>query len=118
MGERVRLEGVEVKEGELVGVGPERGWLLCLARVNGKLRAIDDWCNHAGCRISEGWIDSEGGADMAVCPCHAIGFDLATGRNLTAPQIAGDQRAFRVVEEGGALLVELPEVRGPFEDEA
>lgn len=109
MSRKVRLGPADLNDGELRGYEPE-GRLVLLAKVDGSYRAIDDWCNHAGCQISMGWIDrGPDGRAMAVCPCHEIGFDLVTGRNLTSPMIAGDQRAFGVSIVEGEVWVELPE---------
>jgi len=107
---KVRLGPADLREGEMRGYEPAGGRLVLLARVEGRYRAIDDWCNHAGCQISMGWLDRrpEGGA-TAVCPCHEVGFDVETGRNLTSPLICGDQPVFPVTVEGGDVYVELPE---------
>src|SRR5690606_11121333 len=108
MKRRLELGPAVLEEGELRGLEPCDGWLVCLAKVDGAVRAIDDWCNHSGCLISGGWIERQEGRAMAVCPCHEIGFDLETGENLNAPDIAGDQRVFRVVEEAGRIWIEVP----------
>ncbi|MBI3184225.1 MAG: Rieske 2Fe-2S domain-containing protein [Myxococcales bacterium] len=76
---------------------------VLLARVGGRYRAIDDQCNHAGCLLSGGRL--EGSA--VVCPCHEIAFDLHSGRNLTSPRVCGDQRAYRLSEAGGELVIDL-----------
>jgi len=105
----VRLGVPDLKEGELRGYEPEGegGRLVCLAKVDGQYRAVDDWCNHAGCLLSAGWIARKEGRAMVVCPCHEIGFDLETGKNLVAPAICGDQQPFRVVEKDGVLFAEI-----------
>lgn len=103
----VQLGVADLEEGEMRGLEPEGGRLVCLAKVDGTYRAIDDWCNHAGCLISAGWIERKDGRPMAVCPCHEIGFDLETGENLVAPDIAGDQEAFIVIEREGMLYAEI-----------
>jgi 3-phenylpropionate/trans-cinnamate dioxygenase ferredoxin component len=95
------LGEADVKEGELRAY--EVGKLnVCVARVQGRLKALDDWCNHAGCLLSGGRLEG----NMVVCPCHEVGFDLDTGRNLTSPGVCDDQPAFVVVEEGGKILLQ------------
>lgn len=107
---RVLLGREELQEGEMRGYEPEgTGRLVCLARVDGRYLAIDDWCNHAGCQLSMGgWLArGPGGAPIAVCPCHEVGFELATGRNVTSPGIAGDQPAFPVHVEDGLVFADI-----------
>jgi 3-phenylpropionate/trans-cinnamate dioxygenase ferredoxin component len=79
------------------------GELVLVARVGARLCALSDWCNHAGCLLSQG--AREEGA--VICPCHDIAFDLITGRNLNAPELAGDQQVFEIEERGGALYVRI-----------
>jgi 3-phenylpropionate/trans-cinnamate dioxygenase ferredoxin subunit len=42
---------------------------------------------------------------MVVCPCHEVGFDLDTGKNVTSPGVADDQPAYPTQVEGGQLHV-------------
>src|SRR5207244_10810573 len=74
----------DLMEGELRGleVG-ER--LVLLACQGGRVTAMDDSCNHAGCLLSGGWIDARKRA--VVCPCHEYCFELGTGRNGTIPRL-------------------------------
>ncbi len=48
---------------------------ICLARINGELKALDNLCPHREGPLGQGWI--EGGA--VVCPWHSWAFDLSTG---------------------------------------
>lgn len=112
MSKKLLLGVADLAEGEMRGYEPEgaHGRLVCLVKVEGRYRAIDDWCNHAGCQISMGgWLDRKPGGATAVCPCHEIGFDVDTGKNVTSPMICGDQESFPVSVEGGEVWVELPE---------
>jgi len=94
------LGEADVKEGELRAY--EVGKLnVCVARVNGRLKALDDWCNHAGCLLSGGRLEG----NMVVCPCHEVGFDMDTGKNLTSPGVCDDQPTFEVAEEDGKLVL-------------
>jgi len=100
----VKLGPADLKEGEIRGyeVGKRNVLVAC---VGGRVKAIDDWCNHAGCLLSGGHLEG----NLIVCPCHEIGFDLDTGKNATSPGIADDQPAFKTEVEGGELvLVDFP----------
>jgi nitrite reductase (NADH) small subunit len=48
---------------------------LCIANVDGVIRALDNECPHRGGPLGEGMI--EGG--KLICPWHAWSFDPATG---------------------------------------
>lgn len=98
---KVKLGPADLEEGELrsYDVG-KRIVLVC--KVKGQYKAIDDWCNHAGCLLSGGRIEE----NMVVCPCHEIGFDLDTGKNVTSPGIADDQPAFTAEVEDGRIVID------------
>lgn len=97
---RTKLGKVEVPEGQLKGLPVGKRNLL-LAKVGGKLKALDDWCNHAGCLLSGGTLEG----NTVTCPCHEVGFDLDTGKNVTSPGVADDQPAFKAEVEAGQLVV-------------
>ena len=101
MGEKVKVGLANLDEGELrsVEIG-KRAVLVC--KVRGEYKALDDWCNHAGCLLSGGHIEE----NMVVCPCHEIGFDLDSGKNVTSPGIADDQPAFKIRVEDGHLVID------------
>lgn len=90
----------------MVGLDTADGRSVCLAKVGGAYRAIDDWCNHAGCSLSAGWLEQHGARHVVICPCHEIGFDLETGENVNAKHIADDQEAFRVEVVEGEVWIE------------
>ena len=106
MADWIDVGAADLSEGELRGleVG-ER--LVLLACHQGRVTAMDDSCNHAGCLLSGGWIDGRRGA--IVCPCHEYAFELATGRNVTIPRLCDDQTAFPLRVENGRVLLRLPE---------
>ena len=58
-----------VMEAEAEGVS------VCLARVSGELRALDNWCPHRRGPLGQGWIEG----NAVVCPWHSWAFDLTTG---------------------------------------
>jgi 3-phenylpropionate/trans-cinnamate dioxygenase ferredoxin subunit len=98
---KVRLGPANFAIGEMRGfeIGKQN---IVVVRVGSGYRALDDWCNHAGCLLSGGRIER----NMVVCPCHEVGFDLESGRNVTSPGVCGDQRAFRVSVQNGDLFLE------------
>jgi 3-phenylpropionate/trans-cinnamate dioxygenase ferredoxin subunit len=98
---RIRLGPANFAEGEMRGfqIGKRN---VVVARVGNRYKALDDWCNHAGCLLSGGRIDK----NLIVCPCHEVGFDLDTGKNATSPGVCEDQPAFRIAVEEGMLILE------------
>lgn len=76
-------------------------WIL-VARLAGRLSAIDDCCAHAGRLLSEGRLEGT----TVVCPGHGIAFDVRDGRRVTAAAACGDQLAYEVEErEPGRLTL-------------
>ena len=61
--------------------GDADGTMLALARVDGRWYAVETWCTHAECPLSDGWVE---GAAIR-CSCHGSLFDLATGDVLEGP---------------------------------
>jgi 3-phenylpropionate/trans-cinnamate dioxygenase ferredoxin subunit len=57
------------------------GTMVALARVDGAWHAVEAWCTHAECPLSDGWVE---GAAIR-CPCHGSLFDLTTGEALDGP---------------------------------
>lgn len=97
---KIYLGKADIADGELRGLeAGERNILV--ARVGGRLKALDDVCNHAGCLLSGGHIED----NLVVCPCHDVGFDLDTGKNVTDPDMCDDQTALRVEEFAGELFL-------------
>jgi 3-phenylpropionate/trans-cinnamate dioxygenase ferredoxin subunit len=103
---RTTLGPANLKEGELRGypVGKRNVLVAC---VGGKVKALDDWCNHAGCLLSGGTLDG----NTVVCPCHEVGFDLDSGKNVTSPGICDDQNRYDAeIEDGKLVVIDFPEV--------
>jgi 3-phenylpropionate/trans-cinnamate dioxygenase ferredoxin component len=76
---------------------------LLVARVEGKLYAMDGKCSHRGYDRGKGRLDSY----LVSCRLHGAQFDIRTGervRNLSAHSMS----AYPVVEEGERVFVELP----------
>jgi 3-phenylpropionate/trans-cinnamate dioxygenase ferredoxin subunit len=102
----LKLGPADLKAGELRGYMREGKYIL-LANFQGTLYALDDWCNHAGCLISGGWIEDEERA--VVCPCHEYTYELSSGKNITFPRLADDQARYDVMVRDGEAWVVLPE---------
>ncbi len=75
---------------------------VALAKAGGAWHAVETWCTHAECPLSDGWV--EGGAIR--CPCHGSLFDLATGHVLEGPAEA-PVRVFATRIAGGRVEIEL-----------
>src|SRR4051812_20850137 len=98
---RIKLGADNFEEGEMRGFAIGKRNVL-VAKQNGRYRALDDWCNHAGCLLSGGRIEK----NLIICPCHEVGFDLETGKNMTSPGVCDDQPAFQITVEEGCLILE------------
>jgi 3-phenylpropionate/trans-cinnamate dioxygenase ferredoxin subunit len=99
---RVPLGRADLPDGEMRGVELPDGRFVLLARVGGALHAIEDVCNHQGCLLSEGRLEGV----RVVCPCHEMNFDVRDGVAKTDPPLCDDQRAYRVIEDGGEAFLE------------
>ncbi len=98
---RIKLGPANFREGEMRGFQIGRRNVV-VAFIAGQYKALDDWCNHAGCLLSGGRIEK----NLVVCPCHEVGFDFDTGKNETSPGVCDDQPAFKVTVEDGDLILE------------
>ncbi len=58
-----------VMEAEVDGVA------VCLARIGGKLSALDNWCPHRRGPLGQGWVEG----NAVVCPWHSWTFDVTSG---------------------------------------
>lgn len=97
---RIKLGPADFDENEMRGyqIGKRN---VVVAKLDGKYRALDDWCNHAGCLLSGGRLEK----NLVICPCHEVGFDFHTGKNETSPGVCDDQPAFPVEVVDGQLYV-------------
>ena len=78
-----------------------RGVAVCLANVEGRLSALDNWCPHRRGPLGEGWIEGK----SVVCPWHCWAFDTETGEAL--PPENAKVQVFPVKVEGEDVLVDL-----------
>lgn len=79
------------------------GTLVALARAGGSWHAVEAWCTHAECPLSDGWLE---GAALR-CPCHGSLFDLETGEPLEGPA-EEPLTVFRARVTGERVEIELP----------
>jgi 3-phenylpropionate/trans-cinnamate dioxygenase ferredoxin component len=91
----------DIPEGE-VKVFEAEGTGIAIARVNGKLFAMEDVCTHDDGPLGEGTLD---GCEIE-CPRHGARFDIRTGAATRMPA-AAPVAVFEVKVEDGEILVEL-----------
>ncbi len=98
---RIKLGPADLDENEMRGfrVGKRN---VVVAKLGGCYRALDDWCNHAGCLLSGGRLEQ----NLVICPCHEVGFDFETGRNMTSPGVCDDQPTVAVTVEEGQIVID------------
>jgi 3-phenylpropionate/trans-cinnamate dioxygenase ferredoxin subunit len=77
--------------------------LVALARAAGTWHAVDGWCTHAECPLTDGWLEGE----AVRCACHASLFDLATGAPLEGPAET-PVRVYATRVMGERVEVDLP----------
>ncbi len=87
-------------EGQVLEVEAE-GISICLARHNGELSALDNWCPHRRGPLGQGWIEG----DAVLCPWHAWAFNLQTG--IVDPPEHAKVDVFPVRIEGEDVLIEI-----------
>jgi len=97
---------IEVPGASEVGEGFVRtflvdGFPLALARVEGRLHAVEDRCSHDDGPLGEGRME---GCEV-VCPRHGARFDVRDGRATRMPAVQGIL-SVPVKEEGGKVFVD------------
>jgi nitrite reductase/ring-hydroxylating ferredoxin subunit/uncharacterized membrane protein len=75
---------------------------VLLYRMNGRVHAISNRCNHRACPLSDG--DFEG--TTVTCPCHGSMFRLTDGGVLRGPA-TGPQPSYDTREQDGKIEVKL-----------
>ncbi len=70
----------DLPDGELLGASLDDVQVL-VANMAGEYRPVGDVCPHAGCLLSEGWIEG----DAVECSCHGSMFNLQTGEVVQPP---------------------------------
>ena len=77
---------------------------VVVVRCGADLYAVEDRCTHDGESLAGAQVE----ACHIICPRHGSHFCLRTGEALTPPAYE-PLRTYRVREEHGRLLLELPE---------
>lgn len=77
------------------------GTAVCLAKVDGELTALDNWCPHRRGPLGQGWIEGK----AVVCPWHSWTFNVRTG--VSEYPDNESVAVFPVRIEGGDVLVDL-----------
>ncbi|AXC09409.1 Rieske 2Fe-2S family protein [Acidisarcina polymorpha] len=75
--------------------------MLCIAKLNGVISALDNECSHHGGPLGQGMIEN----GKVICPWHAYAFDLTTG--LCDDDADERVRVFEVTVSGDDVLVKL-----------
>jgi nitrite reductase (NADH) small subunit len=91
---------------EVPGVGgvmeaEANGVAVCLANVDGRLSALDNWCPHRRGPLGQGWLEGE----AVVCPWHSWAFNTTTGE--AEPPERAKVTVFPVRVERTDVLVNL-----------
>ncbi len=77
------------------------GVALCVANIDGELRAIQDECPHKGVSLSEGWLKGK----RIVCPKHEWRFRTKDGACKAHPGFSAD--VYPLFVWGQDVLVQL-----------
>lgn len=103
----------KVKLAELSDI-PEGGMILrehgnkhvMLAKVDGKVYAMNDVCTHEEAPLHEGELGQED-AWLLTCPWHNAHFDIRTGKVYQDTPWASDTEVYEVEVRGSEVYVEI-----------
>lgn len=102
-GEFVKLARVEdVPAGTCIGV-EHAGAPIAICNVDGTLHAVEDFCTHAGAKISEGKLEGT----CLTCPWHDAVFDVTTGEPAGGPAFSAVE-VLEVRVQGRDVFVRVP----------
>jgi nitrite reductase/ring-hydroxylating ferredoxin subunit len=76
---------------------------IAVARSEGEVYAMSNYCTHLDCLLSAGRVTEDG----LLCSCHGSVFDYASGEPITPPATR-PIRVYPVKEENGEIFVALP----------
>lgn len=93
----------DVLPGQLLRV-EVAGRLVCLARVDDQIYAVDDDCTHISGALDQGELEG----CVLTCPLHLACFDVRTGKVLRGPA-RDDLPTYAVRIEGDDVLVAASE---------
>ena len=96
----------ELGEGEMreLKVGDGEKDKVLIARYEGKIYAVGNYCTHIGAPMSWGLLFE----DKVLCPFHGAGFSVVTGALDGAPGMDGLPK-FSVTEKDGKIFVTVPD---------
>jgi len=100
------MDEASLPEGAIAPVYP-KGVNLLLAKVLGKVYALDGKCSHMGCPLFTGHLSGL----ILTCPCHDWRFDITNGRFIDAPELG--LRVFPTKAEDGKLFVNMTSTEAP-----
>jgi nitrite reductase (NADH) small subunit len=84
----------------------QSGRSILLAKVDGRIYAMDNICSHMGASLHEGQLGAAGPC-LVTCPWHEAHFDLRSGRVAQETNWATDNQVFPVSIEGDEVWIEL-----------
>jgi nitrite reductase/ring-hydroxylating ferredoxin subunit len=96
----------EIPEGGMVAK-EHAGKLVVLAKVKGKIYAMDNVCTHQGAPLHEGVLGEGGDPFLLTCPWHEAHFDLRTGKVYQDTPWATDTETFHVEVKGDDVYVDI-----------
>lgn len=77
---------------------------VLIARYNGKIYAVGNFCSHFGVPLEYGEMFD----DKLLCPAHGAAFSVVSGEPESAPALDGIP-TFPVVERDGKTFVQIPQ---------
>ncbi len=97
-----RVKFADVPEGGMVATKEGTREIL-LAKIEGKVYAIDNACGHSGYPLDKGRLDGH----VVTCRWHDAKFDVRTGEVLAAGADIKPVKRFRVIDtDNGTIKVE------------
>lgn len=75
---------------------------MAVARWDGEVHAMSNYCTHLDCLLSSGRVTEDG----MLCSCHGSVFDFASGEAITPPATR-PIKVYPSKEEDGEILVLL-----------
>ena len=96
----------ELEEGmkRVLKVGETDSDKVLIAKYNGKVYAVGNFCSHFGVPLEYGEMFD----DKLLCPAHGAAFSVISGEPESAPALDGIP-TFPVVEREGKFFVQIPE---------
>ncbi|SMD31386.1 sulredoxin [Picrophilus oshimae] len=95
--------------GNSLSVRIDNDTVVFIARVDGKLYAMNGICTHLRCILGKVTDDKK----HVRCPCHLAEFELETGKMVKPPYIAPDSpmeklglKTYNIKEEDGFLQID------------